>query len=266
MPHLLVDPNTTQCPNYSLDIYHTVRVPFVTPDSDHHQAAIILTTVWGAQNTVKKQQWQDQLNQDAAEVDERRQEREEIKRVRQEELDKEKEEQHKDERKKNKSKFVPILARGVPTTPLIIVSALATRRMDKGDYIPLWYFTNSSLDDTAKAFSIFEEDALSLIKRDDGSTSLVPTLSSKESRSVVEDCKLSWDDFCIAAPHMILVMSQSEWPPDRITMMTEFWTHINTHPFRSSRDPLDRSTLPLYQAEQRKLWHQAINSPGHRYD
>ena len=88
-------------------------------------------------------------------------------------MDKKKEEQHKDERKKNKSKFVPIPARGVPTTPLIIVSALATRRMDKGDYVPLWYFTNSGLDDTAKAFSILKEDALSLIKRDDGSTSLV---------------------------------------------------------------------------------------------
>ena len=233
---------------------------------DHHQAAIILTTVWGAQNTVEKQQWQDQLNQDAAEVDKRRQEREEIERVRQEELDKEKEEQCKDERKKNKSKFVPIPARGVPTTLLIIVSALATWCMDKGDYVPLWYFTNSGLDDVAKAFSILEEDALSHVKRDDGSTSLVPALSSKESRSVVEDCKLSWDNFCIALPHMILAMSQSEWPPDWITMMMEFWMNINTHPFRSSRDPLDWSTLLLYQAEQRKLWHEAINSPGHRYD
>ena len=90
MPHLLVDPNTTQCPNYLLGIYHTIRVPFITPDLDHHQAAIILTTVWGAQNTVEKQQWQDQLDQDAAEADKRRQEREEIEGIRQEELDKEK--------------------------------------------------------------------------------------------------------------------------------------------------------------------------------
>ena len=138
--------------------------------------------------------------------------------------------------------------------------------MDKGDYVSLWYFTNAGLDDTAKAFSILEEDVLSLVKRDDGSTSLIPTLASKESRSVVEDSKLAWDDFCIAAPRMILAMSRSEWPPDRITMMTNFWTNINTHPFRSSRDPLDQNTLLLYQAEQRKLWHQAINSPGLGYD
>ena len=138
--------------------------------------------------------------------------------------------------------------------------------MDKGDYVPLWYFTNASLDDAAKAFSILEEDALSLVKRDDGLTSLVPALSLKDSRSVVEDSKLAWDDFCIAALCMILVMSQSEWPPDQIMMMMEFWTNINMHPYRSSRGPLDQSVLLLYQAEQRKLWHQAINSPGHGYD
>ena len=79
--------------------------------------------------------------------------------------------------------------------------------MDRGDYVPLWYFTNAGLDDTAKAFSILKEDALSLVKRDNGSTSLIPALSSKESRSIIEDNKISWDDFCIAAPHMILAMS-----------------------------------------------------------
>ena len=106
--------------------------------------------------------------------------------------------------------------------------------MDKGDYVPLWYFTNAGLDDASKAFNIIKEDALLLIKAGDGLMSLVPTLSSKESRNVVEDSNLSWDDFCIAAPHMILAMSQSEWPPDRIAMMMEFWSNLNMHPFRSS--------------------------------
>ena len=133
--------------------------------------------------------------------------------------------------------------------------------MDKGRYVHLWYFTNASLNDAAKMSSILEEDALSLVKRDDRSTSLV-SLSSKESRSVVEDSKLPWDNFCIVAPHMILVMSWSEWPPDWITMMM---TNVSTHPYRLSRDPLNQSMLLVYQAEQRKLWHQAINSPGHGY-
>ena len=133
--------------------------------------------------------------------------------------------------------------------------------MDKGVYVPLWYFTNAGLDDAAKAFSIMEEDVLTLVRRDDGSTSLVLALSSKDSRSMIEDNNLPWDNFC-----MISAMSRSEWPPEHIMMVTEFWTNINMHPYRSSRDPLNRSALLLYQAEQRKLWHQAINSPGHGYN
>ena len=138
--------------------------------------------------------------------------------------------------------------------------------MEKGDYVPLWYFTNACLDNATKAFNILEDEALSFIKRSDSSTSLVPALSSKESRNVIEDSKLSWDEFCITAPHMILAMSRAECPPNRITMMMEFWSNLNMHPYRSSRDQLDRDALLLYQAEQRKLWHQAINSPGHSYD
>ena len=266
MPWMTANPNDAQCPDYLLDIYHAVQAPFVTLESTHQQAATILTMVWEAQNTVEKLQWQQQVNRDMEESKERRQEVEEAERLRQEVLDREKEEQHKEERKKNKSKFIPIPQRGVPTMPLIIISTIATRRMDKGDYVPLWYFTNTGLDNASKAFNILEEDALSLIKRGDGSTSLVPVLLSKESRNVIEDSDLSWDEFCIAAPRMILAMSRSEWPPDRIAMMMEFWSNLNTHPYRSSRDPLDRDTLLLYQAKQRKLWHQAINSPGHGYD
>ena len=92
MPRLLINPNTTQCPDYALDIYFTVRLPFVIPDSDHRQVATIPTTVWEAQNTVEKQQWQDQLDQDVIETDERRIEREELEKRQQEEVDKEREE------------------------------------------------------------------------------------------------------------------------------------------------------------------------------
>ena len=82
--------------------------------------------------------------------------------------------------------------------------------MEKGDYIPLWYFTNASLDNVMKAFNILEDEALSFIKRSDRSTSLVPALSSKESRNVIKDSELSWDEFCITAPRMILAMSRAE--------------------------------------------------------
>ena len=104
------------------------------------------------------------MDQDTAELAERRMEREQLERSQQEEIDQEKEEQQKEDRKKNKAKFVPIPPRGIPTTPPIIISAIASQCIDKGDYVPLWYFTNAGLDNAAKAFSILEEDTLSLVK------------------------------------------------------------------------------------------------------
>ena len=126
MARILLDPNIAQCPDYLLDIYHAVRVPFVTAESTHQQAAVILTTVWEAQNMVEKQQWQQQVDRDEEEAKEKRDTVEEAERLRQEELEKEKEEHHKKERKKNKVKFNPILQRGVPTIPPIIISTLVT--------------------------------------------------------------------------------------------------------------------------------------------
>ena len=81
MARILVDPNIAQCPNYLLDIYHAVRVPFVTAESTHQQAAVILTMVWEAQNTVERQQWQQQVDCDAEEAKEKRDAAEEMERL-----------------------------------------------------------------------------------------------------------------------------------------------------------------------------------------
>jgi len=178
----------------------------------------------------------------------------------------EKEEQRKEEEKKNAIKYAPILDRDVPTRPPVIASPIATCKLEKGEYVPLWYFTNAGLEDATKSFNLIDEDTLSLVKRVDGSTALVPALTSKESKALIEDQSLSWEDFSIAAPRMIKAMSRAHWPNERVQMMADFWSNLTIHPYRSSGIPLEKSTLLLYQSEQRKLWHQAINVPGHSYN
>ena len=121
------------------------------------------------------------MDQDTAEAKARREEVEEQERLRQEEIQQEKDEQHKEEEKKNTIKYVPIPDKDVPTHPPVI----ATRRLEKGEYVPLWYYTNAGLEDTTKSFNIVDEEALSLIRHEDSSTSPVPSLSSKESKAVV---------------------------------------------------------------------------------
>ncbi|KIM81801.1 hypothetical protein PILCRDRAFT_88950 [Piloderma croceum F 1598] len=236
MPHLLFNPNLAQCPDYNLDIWEPTRIPLVNLTTDHTQATVFLTNIWNTQNAVEKQQWQAQLDQDATEVEARRDEVEGRVRLRQEEIEREKEEQCKEEEKKNTIKYAPIPDRDVPTCPPVIASAVTTRRLEK--------------EDATRSFNIVDKEALSLIRHEDGSTLLVPSLTSKESKAVIEDQFLSWEEFFIAAPRVINTMSRARWPNDRIKMTANFWSNHTVHPFRSSGNQLDKNTLLLYQGEQ----------------
>ncbi|KAF8800746.1 hypothetical protein BYT27DRAFT_7116798 [Phlegmacium glaucopus] len=105
-----------------------------------------------------------------------------------------------------------------------------------------------------------------MLRRPDGSTSWVPAASTKTASGVIDDKDIPWEDFCQAAPRMIVAMEEADWPRDRVTMLAKFWGNLQVHELRSSRDPLDQKTLIVYQAEQRRLWHLAISSPRGAYN
>ena len=65
--------------------------------------------------------------------------------LREEEAAKEKEDLHKEEQKKNLDKFIPIPDRPIPLRPSVITAQSATHKMDKGEFVLLWYYTNKGL-------------------------------------------------------------------------------------------------------------------------
>jgi len=95
-----------------------------------------------------------------------------------------------------------------------------------------------------------------------GTTTWVPAAAKREPFSFKNDEDLSWEEFTIAAPRMLLAFQHAKWPESRITMFSEFWGNILRHQFRLSDDPLDVKTLLVYQAEQRRDWHHAILAPN----
>ena len=64
MPHLITDPNTIECPDYNDQRYLPMMLQLVSDNVTHEQAAIILRSIWDTQNTIEKQQWQAQLDND----------------------------------------------------------------------------------------------------------------------------------------------------------------------------------------------------------
>ncbi|KAG0700562.1 hypothetical protein DFH29DRAFT_876479 [Suillus ampliporus] len=171
----------------------------------------------------------------------------------------------KEDRKKNKYKYTAVPNLDVPLKPTILPSSYALRKLDKGDYVELWYFTNDSLDDV-KLKSSIDEDAMIMAMLAGGDTAWVSAASTRNARAVIDDQNLNFEEFCQACPRIIQAMQEAAWPADHIQMMAMFWRNLQVHDFCSMRDPLAQKALLIYQAEQRKRWHIAVKSAGGAYD
>lgn len=165
MPRILFNPSSQTCPDYTLQVFEQTRIPFVNDTTTHEQAAILLTNFWTASNAAEKLLWQAQLDADELEAQAVRQQEEEESAIREAEAEKEKDDSRREEQKKNQSKFLPIPNRPVPQRAPVIAAQSATRRMDKGDCVPLWYYTNKGLDNALSTYNSTDNDALTLLRR-----------------------------------------------------------------------------------------------------
>lgn len=266
MPRINVDPNNIVCPDYTSPDHAALRQPLVDNGSTHDVAAQLLTAIWNTQHTIDCQRWQAQVDADTAAENARRTQHEEERKRLEEEAEKERAESKKEERKKNKAKYAPIPNRPIPSQQPVIASVSALKKLAKGEYVPLWYWTPAGIEAARSSFINSDTQTFTFVKDDHGSTTLAPTVSERESNSVIPDSNLPFDDFLIAIPRMIEAMGQAQWPKDRILMMSRFWDNILDNPRRSTGLLEDKLTLMVYQEEQRKQWHHATSVPGQGYD
>ena len=182
-----------------------MRAPLINDNTSHEQAADILEEVWNAKNTIQKQIWQEQIDKNNGQQMELQVQRDADNQRIADELAREKEEVEKEERKKNNAKFAPIPKRGVPSHTPIILAPSAIRKMDMGQYVPLWYYTNTGLANQM-TFDTVDEDALTIMTGPDGITTAVQATSSRESKGLVEDHNLIFKQFQLAALCMLMAM------------------------------------------------------------
>ena len=168
---------------------------------------------------------------------------------------KKKDDLHKEEHKKNQTKSLPIPNWPIPQRPPVITSQSATWQMDKGNCIPLWYYTNKGLENTLATYNSTDNDTLTLLCWPDGSTSLIPASSTKESKGVVKDHDIEWEDFCIAALWMIEAMGRANWPNECIQLMVHFWANLWEHPFCPSSAPFEQKSPSLSSQTKKIVTH-----------
>ncbi|KAF8808317.1 hypothetical protein BYT27DRAFT_7052043, partial [Phlegmacium glaucopus] len=182
-----------------------------------------LKDIWTAGNQADRVKWRQQIDDDNDALAELNRVQSEADLLRVQTEITEAEALRKEEMKKNKNKYAPIPDRD------------------------LWYYTNAGLDDALRSSNTIDDEAMVMLRRPDGSSSWVPSASARDATRVLDDKDISWEDFCQAAPRMIIAMEQADWPLDRVTMLAKFWGNLQIHELRSSRDPLDQKTLILYQ-------------------
>ncbi|KAG2338447.1 hypothetical protein BDR05DRAFT_893607, partial [Suillus weaverae] len=173
-----------------------------------------------------------------------------------------------DKRKKNHSKHlaIPMRPRPFTTNDEVLVSDFAMCKLDKGQYVELYYWTNHGLDNAAVNYSTRDNDSLVPSTGEDGSTVWISSASSKPAAGVIADCNLSPADFNQAIPRIVAAFKDHNWAPERVLMLAQFWGAIVLHHYWNSHDPLAQCTILLFQEEEWHAWHSTITSSKGAWD
>ncbi|KAG1751050.1 hypothetical protein EDB19DRAFT_1903900 [Suillus lakei] len=240
MDRLHSDPSLLVCPDFMSEPYRISRASLVTPTNTEAQAAETLRVVWVTTNNALCTQWQQQVAEDEQlRAEQQRQAEDETERQ-QQALRLEEEATKADEKKKNRSKhsIIPVRPRPDTTDDAALVSDFALRKIDKGQYVELYYWTNIGLQDVHSSYRTRDDEGMVPTTGEDGSTVWVNAGGTKPSAGVIADRNLSVVDFAQAVLHMIAALEEHDWTNQRVTMLARFWGAIMLHRYWNSTDSI----------------------------
>ena len=122
----------------------------------------------------------------------------------------------------------------MPTTVPVFASNYAIKKMKRGQYVELWYYTNHGLDEAMRMSTTVDKDTMVMSYKPDRSSSWVSAAAAQDSDKVVDDKEILWEDFCQAVPCMLLAMEEADWPVECIIMLASFWANLQVHELGSS--------------------------------
>ncbi|KAF8549124.1 hypothetical protein OG21DRAFT_1526029 [Imleria badia] len=114
----------------------------------------------------------------------------------------------------------------LPNIAPILPPQHALNKLHKGDYVPLYLFTNKGIRKVEED-GLGDEDLLTLTQTDKGPT-FQTSASVKAQKHKVKDEALLWEESGQANYRMLNTMRQQEWPADRLEMISGATTLVNT--------------------------------------
>ncbi|KAI5987014.1 hypothetical protein EDD15DRAFT_2139280, partial [Pisolithus albus] len=193
-------------PDFSSEEFADARLQLTNDTVNEDQAARILGTLWDIQNTKDVQRWnarkeeeaqiaRDLADQAAAELVQKQC------RLRDEE-----DAALAEEHKKNKAKYAPVPDVEVPHGPVNIPAPYATHKLKKGEYCELYFFTNAGLAEADSCSASVDDEALTLLKSDNGQHVWIPVSNTRDKSAVIKDEDLTWEQFGEATVRMLSAM------------------------------------------------------------
>ncbi|KAI6114000.1 hypothetical protein F5141DRAFT_1001783, partial [Pisolithus sp. B1] len=167
-----------------------------------------------------------------------------------------------EERKKYWHKHAPIPQDAVISSdPIIIPLPITVRKLHKGDFIELYYFTNKGLCNAELSTCLANNNALALLQMGDSLHSFIPLAAAQAKGTVTADEDLSWEEFTEAAHQLTTTMRENKWPENRINSHIKFWLVLKGHPWRHGHCEISKRALLTYQACVRCKWHDTLATP-----
>jgi len=91
------------------------------------------------------------------------------------------------------------------------------------------------------------EDTLVMMPTADGLNKWIPASTAQDPKAqVIKDKNLTWEQFNEAAPCMITLMKENDWPNDRVNMFISFWSALQNHRWRHDFGVHKQRVLLLY--------------------
>lgn len=166
-----------------------------------------------------------------------------------------------EERKKNRTKFLPFADTQISTSTPVLPSPLALRKLRKGEYCELYFFTNKGLADAHACSRSLDDEALAITQDDQGLHSFIPVAAARAKHSVIEDRDLTWAQLDEATHRMLQAMKENGWDQKRLEVHLSFWMALGAHEWRHDSEDTAKRALIVYQATARKRWHDTLGTP-----
>ena len=125
------------------------------------------------------------------------------------------------------------------------------KRLEKKEFVELWYFTAEGCQDTAAADLTTPDDTFGLVNSDKGLLFQSIGASTTPSK-VIKDEHLSWNQLTEAKTRMVGCLGACGWSEHEVSQLARFYLSLDVHPIRSH--PYGLESIMRYQDRVRRDW------------